>query len=95
MNATVNSFSSYLVYTGSIFASVIQGRKNVFLGLIVFCVKLPGAQKPEEDYQRFLCEDRTRKYDPKAHEKQPIHDTTLSFPRITAYKTTSISITLT
>jgi len=62
-----------------------------------FCVKLPGAQKPEEDYQqqRFLCEDRTRKYDPKAHEKQPIHDTTLSFPRITAYKTTSISITLT
>jgi len=23
----------------------------------------------------FLCEDQTRKYDPKAHEKHPIHGT--------------------
>jgi len=30
------------------------GPEKRFLGLIVFFVKLPGAQKPEEDYQRFF-----------------------------------------
>jgi len=40
----------------------------------------------------FLYKDRTRQYDPKAHEKEkhPIHGTPLPFSRITAYKTTNI-----
>jgi len=43
-----------------------------------------------------LYEDQTGKYDPKAkaHEKHPIHGTTpFSFSWITAYKTTSITLT--
>jgi len=42
-----------------------------------------------------MYEDQTPKYDPKAnaHEKHPIHGTSFSFLRITAYKTTSITWT--
>jgi len=42
-----------------------------------------------------LYKDQTRKYGPKAkaHEKHPMHGTPFSFSRITAYKTTSITLT--
>jgi len=45
----------------------------------------------------FLYKDRTRQYDPKAHEKEkhPIHGTPFPFSRITTYKTTASSIALT
>ena len=42
-----------------------------------------------------MYEDRTRKYDPKAHEKHLIHDAPYSFSRTTARTTTSITGTLT
>jgi len=42
------------------------GFKNVFLRFLGF---FKGFKKV------FWYEDRTRKYDPKAHEKHPIHDT--------------------
>jgi len=42
----------------------------------------------------FLIEDQTWKSDPKAkaHDKHPIHGTPFSFSRITAYKTTGVTL---
>jgi len=42
----------------------------------------------------FLYEDETRKYDPNAHEKYPIHGTPFSFHGLQHTKLTTTSITL-
>jgi len=47
---------------------VFRGSKRVFKGF-------KKGFKVFKGFKRFLYEDRTRKYDPKAHEEHPIHDT--------------------